>query len=522
MPLLQAYNISYQLDNGDFLFQQLSCSMSNKRVGLVGRNGVGKSILASILSGEQQPSSGAVALPQSVAVYHQQPPQSLSCELTIAQFLGKDQVLKAIKQVELGDCSQHWFDIIKEQWDLPLKLTQQLKEQGLPTDLDFPCTQLSGGQFARLKLWQLFASNVELLILDEPSNHLDVQAKHWLIQSIRAFKGAILLVSHERKLLHEMDEIWQLSELGLQVFGGNYTLYAEQKRAELQALERKLASVDKQKKQLQVQIQKNHEKAEQRAAQGSQLRKNGSQPKVLLDAKKDKATAQASNRIKNEQLRRAHLANTERSLKAHKESLKGRKLYLAHTPIRSRKVISMRQGVLPFGRTEPVSFQAYTHDKIYLAGKNGSGKSTLLKTLLGEVSLQQGELQLNTPLYYLDHHFGVIRGGLSLLDNLVTLCHGLKESDARTLLAGVGFSRDNVFRLGHMLSGGEKMKLAMLIVSHQAAHPFLLLDEPDNHLDLESKLMLAQALNQYPGGFILVSHDEDFVRESGVQMQIDI
>lgn len=147
MPILQAYNISYQLDNGDFLFQELSCSLSNKRVGLVGRNGVGKSILASILSGEQQPSSGAVALPQSVAVYHQQPPPLLSCELTIAQFLGKDQVLKAIKQVEAGDCSQHWFDIIKEQWDLPLKLTQQLKEQGLPADADFPCAQLSGGQF---------------------------------------------------------------------------------------------------------------------------------------------------------------------------------------------------------------------------------------------------------------------------------------------------------------------------------------------------------------------------------------
>ena len=124
----------------------------------------------------------------------------------------------------------------------------------------------------------------------------------------------------------------------------------------------------------------------------------------------------------------------------------------------------------------------------------------------------KAELQINTPLYCLGQHFGVIREDLSLLDNLVTLCRGLKESDARTLLAGVGFSRDNVFRLGHMLSGGEKMKLAMLIVSHQQAKPFLLLDEPDNHLDLESKLMLAQALNQYPGGFILVSHDEDFVR----------
>ncbi|MBF4386175.1 ATP-binding cassette domain-containing protein, partial [Vibrio anguillarum] len=132
------------------------------------------------------------------------------------------------------------------------------------------------------------------------------------------------------------------------------------------------------------------------------------------------------------------------------------------------------------------------------------GKSTLLKTLLGEISLYQGELQLNTPLYYLDQHFGVIRAELSILDNLIQQCSGIKESDARTLLAGIGFRRDSVFRLGHMLSGGEKMKLAMLIVSHQPEQPLLLLDEPDNHLDLDSKIMLTQALCNYRGGFILV------------------
>ncbi|NGZ13841.1 ABC-F family ATP-binding cassette domain-containing protein [Vibrio aestuarianus] len=507
MPILQAYNISHQFDNGDMLFQQLSCSMTKNRVGLVGRNGVGKSVFASILSGEQTPSSGSVTLSRSVAVYRQQPSHLLSTELSIVQFLGKYDVVEALKRIELGDCSEHWFELVGEEWDLVARLTQQLSDMGLPLELDFPCAQLSGGQLARLQLWQLFKSDVELLILDEPSNHLDSDAKQWLIRSIRAFEGAILVISHDRELLCDVEEIWQLSGLGLQVFGGNYAFYAETKRTELQALERHLANVDKQKKQLEEQAQRNREKAEQRAAHGNKLRKEGGQSKLLLDSKKDKATARASSRNKNEQLRQVHLEEKEQALKSRKGQLNSQKLYLADSQSRSRKVISIFEGVLPFGSALPITLQVYATDKVHLMGKNGSGKSTLLKTILGKQLLRQGEWQLNTPLHYLDQHFGIICPNLSILDNLIQHCEGMKESDARTLLAGIGFRRDSVFKMGSMLSGGEKMKLAMLIVSH---------------LDLDSKIMLAQALNGYRGGFILVSHDREFANGSGITRQIGL
>ena len=129
---------------------------------------------------------------------------------------------------------------------------------------------------------------------------------------------------------------------------------------------------------------------------------------------------------------------------------------------------------------------------------------------------------MNTPLYYLDQNFGSIRPELSVLDNMMQHCKSVKESDARTLLAGIGFRRDGVFRLGSMLSGGEKMKLSMLIVSHQPTQPFLLLDEPDNHLDIDSQIMLAQALMKYRGGYILISHNHDFACASGVKRQLTL
>lgn len=520
MPVLQAFNVSHQFDNGETLFQSISCSMTKRRVGLVGRNGIGKSLLASILAGETQPSSGVVTFPSSFMMYRQQPSDLLSGQQSIAQFLGTDSVLYALKQIEQGDVSEHWFELVGEQWDIELKLKQQLAAMGLPQDPDFSCARLSGGQLARLQLWQLFENETELLILDEPSNHLDTEAKQWLIESMTHFGGAILLISHDRELLRAMEEIWELSALGLQVFGGDYDVYAEQKRTELQAVERQLAQVDKQKKRLAEQAQKNREKADQRAAQGNKLRKDGSQPKILLDGKKDSATA--SNRNKNEQLRQAHLQAKEQALLSRHEQLKAQKLYLADNPNRSRKVLSIQEGILPFGDSTPITLQIFANDKVHLKGKNGCGKSTLLKTLLGELSLLSGELQVNTPLYYLDQHFGAVNPNLSLLENVMESCQEMTESEARTLLAGIGFRRDAVFRLGRLLSGGEKMKLAMLIVSHQHSQPLLLLDEPDNHLDLESKLMLSQALNVYKGGFVLISHDQDFASESGVLRQIEL
>ncbi|MEP5566471.1 MAG: ATP-binding cassette domain-containing protein [Halioglobus sp.] len=522
MPVLQTYNISHHFDNGETLLQSLSCSMTEHRVGLVGRNGVGKSVFASILSGEILPSSGTVTRPGSFSWYRQQPSQFLSGQRSIAQFLGIDYTLKAIKHIELGDCADHWFDEVNEQWELPAKLATQLKQMGLPHDPDFPCALLSGGQLALLQLWQLFESDVELLILDEPSNHLDSNSRQWLIRSMQAFKGAILLISHDRTLLREMEEIWELSELGLKAFGGNYDHYAEQKRKELHAVERQLASVEKQKKNLARQAQGNREKAEQRAAQGIKLRKAGSQPKMLLDAKKDKATARASSRSKNEQLRHDHLCEKEQTLITRKEQVKTQKLHFSAGHSRSRNVISMLEVVLPFGCDQPITLQVRADDKVHLMGNNGSGKSTLLKTLMGELSVQAGESRVNTPLYYLDQHFGAINPTLSLLDNLMLKCAGIQESQARTLLAGIGFRRDTVSRLGAMLSGGEKMKLAMLIVSHQPTQPLLLLDEPDNHLDLTASNLLARALHDYRGGFILVSHDLDFALESGVVRQIDL
>ncbi|BFT32088.1 hypothetical protein D210916BOD24_32640 [Alteromonas sp. D210916BOD_24] len=286
MPILQVHNLCHHFENGDVLFNNLSCSLTHQRVGLIGKNGVGKSQFAAFIIGENTPTSGSIVPPRRLAMYHQQHVQPSTPNQTIADFIGKAHVLSALHRVAKGDCTSYLFDIIADQWDLETRLAQQLHQLDLPADPLFPCSQLSGGELARLKLWQLFESDCDLLILDEPSNHLDNKAKTWLSERIDSFKGAILLISHDRRLLRKMQEIWELSPLGLRTFGGNYDNYVQQSLIELQAVERKLVSIEKQHMQIKLKSQKSREKADQRAKLGKQLRKSGSQPKVLMDKKK--------------------------------------------------------------------------------------------------------------------------------------------------------------------------------------------------------------------------------------------
>ncbi|NVD08785.1 ABC-F family ATP-binding cassette domain-containing protein [Vibrio sp. JPW-9-11-11] len=516
MPILQANQISYQFADGESLFDQLSVTLQHQRVGLVGRNGSGKSLLARLLLGELQPTSGTVSRSVSVGSYSQLPSVLLDSDASIARVLNIEPVLYALAQIEAGSCDNKWFDRVGERWSLKQDLEAELEGLGLPGHAFFPCAQLSGGQLAKLQLWQLFQSGAELLVLDEPSNHLDHSGRIWLREQIRQFNGYVLLVSHDRLLLRDMEQIWELSSLGLTQYGGNYDHYYAQKQQQVAAIERQLDTVHKQQKHLQRQAQRNKEKADQRVAQGMKIRRSGSQPKILLNGMRDKATLTAAHRLKNEGGRSEMLQQKAQALQSRREQGYDYKFSMDSATQKRGQLISVVAGELPFGQQQPIHLQLNHGDKLWLEGDNGSGKSTLLNVLLGQQALNGGYCQVNAPVYYLDQHFGLLPHGVSILDALQQCCAGLRESDARTLLAGIGFRRDKVYRWVEQLSGGEKMKLAMLMVSLQKSAPILLLDEPDNHLDLDSKALLADTLARYRGALILVSHDQDFVVQSGV------
>lgn len=515
--LIQANNVGYQFSDGGILFSSISCSLSNRRTGLVGRNGCGKSLLAELLSGQRQPTSGTVTINTTLSYYSQLTSQWLESDQTIAQMLKLDKVLAALDRIEQGDCAAHLFDDVAERWDLKQQLGELLGKLGLPLDFDLPLRHLSGGQLARLQLWQLFESDSELLVLDEPSNHLDYQAKQWLVDKMRSWQGAILLISHDRTLLREMSTIWALNGGELRQYGGHYDDYLSQKTTHQQALDRQMNVVKTQLRRTKLEQQKNQEKADKRAAQGNKVRKQGGQPKILLNAMRNSAQASAANRATNQRGQSERLNQRLDALQAQQQEQQVIKMRLKAPQLTAKPLLNIINFTVPFSQCYPLNAQLSSGDKMWLMGHNGCGKSTLLQLINRQ---NMPELRCNCAVFYLDQHFSLLQPEHSLLDNLVHYCSHLNQGEARTLLAGIGFRRDEVHRLSGSLSGGEKMKLAMTIVGHQADSPLLLLDEPDNHLDLHSKQVLSQALKEYPAALILVSHDQEFVAEIGINRTV--
>ena len=515
MTLLALHNIGLHFDDGDLLFSNINASLAAPITALIGDNGSGKSTLVELLRGNVSATEGSFSLTPSSRFVSQTEASPIK-DQNIAEFLGLQPILTALQQVNAGACEQMWFDIIGDNWQLEEDLIGQLQSMGLPSDHQTPLSVLSGGQRSKLRLWHAFNQGADLLILDEPSNHLDSESKIWLRNLIVNYDGHILLVSHDRVLLSAAQAIWALADRSLRVYANSYDTYREQVEKESNALERQILAVDKQQRTLEKQRISNQAKAQKRTQQGIKLRKSNSQPKCFLDAKKESAAASASNRARHHDNRKLALDAKQQHLKDKQTSTQPVKLYLRETSDSKKTAFAINEGVLPHGTRQPISVSVKYNERYHLVGRNGVGKSVLFNVLMQNLLPKSGQFVVNATLFMLDQHYSLLQPQLSILDNIRHYCDQLSESDARTLLAGIGFRGNSVTRQCGVLSGGEKMRLAVCIVSQQASQPFLLLDEPDNHLDIASKDALAAALRQYQGGFVLVSHDEAFVEETAV------
>ncbi len=529
-----ASNLGFQFDDGHWLFRHLDLSLKAGVTGLVGRNGSGKSQLASLIAGLHAPTEGNIAYqlegePSSaIARFTQLPSMLLESEQTVAQFLGLDAKLAALHAITQGSTEQHHFNQLGEDWEVALRLQALLQELRLPQEADYPCSKLSGGQLAVLQLHKLFESDAEVLILDEPTNHMDAHARNWLIEQlnlsgVRHPKRAVLLVSHDRALLEKVDGIYYLSALGLSYYAGGYSNFQQRRQLKMQAVERKVERLTKNQKAIERQAQANLEKAQQREAQGNKLRKSGSQSKLILDGMKNKAEVSRSSQLTNQNNQLERNSKALKEAKSQQEQFKKQSLYLQSVEDGKRScLLSLEQFALTQVEMKPHDLRVIQGQRVQLSGANGSGKSLLLKAIEGQHQHFVGVRVLHSSTVYLDQHFGLLPSDSTLIDALMDFCPGVLKNDAWLLLASIGFRRDAVMKRVSQLSGGEKMKLAMLMVSHRSDAPLLLLDEPDNHLDIESKELLVDALAQYRGAFVVVSHDQHFVEALGVDTTVSL
>ena len=513
MPaFLQLDRLSHALPDGRVLFSDLQLSFAPQRIGLIGDNGVGKSVLARLLAGQELPSGGAVRCDGRLHYVAQElDPQHYP---TVAALAGMAELLAALARIAAGSIDEADYTLVGERWDAHARLRQALDALDLcHVDADTCSASLSGGERQRIALQGAWMSQADWLVLDEPSNHLDVQQRARLVAQMARWPGGLLLISHDRALLQHVDAIAELSPQGLRSYGGNYQLYAQQRALEQAGYAAVLQAEKAGARREQREAQQQAERQQKRVMRGERDGREGNQSKLLLDAKKEKSQdSQGKLRLRAQeaqQVRQQRVMDASARCAPEAERL----LLAPDSAVPNGKLIlELRDVVLPHGQAQPLNLVVSGPRRLAVTGNNGSGKSTLLRVIAGQLAAASGEVRCHARVAWLDQHAGGREGEWSAVQRLQARNSTLAEGALRTRLALLGIAGERATMPSRFLSGGERMKVALAAELYAQAPPqLLLLDEPDNHLDLASLQALEQMLLQYQGALLVVSHDRAFL-----------
>jgi len=515
--------VSADTPDGLRLLDNLSLAFGSERTGLVGRNGVGKSTLLRLISGDQAPSEGTIARFGSIGVLKQR--HEPTPDETVADTLGVGGGVVVLDRLLAGEGTTD--DLAAADWTLQERIDQALGEVGLTgLAIDRLSAGLSGGELTRLRLAGLLIAAPDLLLLDEPTNHLDTDARRIVAEVLGRWKGGAVVVSHDRDLLRRMDRIVELSSLGAAVHGGNYDLYAGRKAAERAAAERDLATAERDSDRAARDAQRALEKKARRDKAGRAFAARGSEPKILLGAMAERAETSGA---REQQLAARQRQATETALvEAQARIERVRTLSIPMPPTRlaaGRTVLTMTSAGwdMPDGRAivGPVDLSVVGPRRIAITGPNGAGKSTLLRLAAGLLEPSRGRVERPVGAALLDQDAALLRPDEALIEAFRRLNPEATDNLARAALARFLFRNTAGDRRVSTLSGGERLRAALACVMAGATPaPFLLLDEPTNHLDLDSIAAVEAALSAYDGALLVVSHDADFLDAIGVDERI--
>lgn len=489
--------LSFDLPDGRKLFHDISFSLGVRRYGLVGPNGVGKSTLAKLLKGELPPSGGELRLSHPVIYVSQS------------------------EERPAGTVSEYLMDLWESPTADPALWGPLLEGISMESSLSV----LSGGEWMRLRIGRALGAGAGLLIMDEPTNNLDQQGREHIERFVQSYAGPLLLISHDRSLLENVDSILELSNQGLTAYGGGFSFYQEQRDLERAQQEQTLDRLRRQKKKMEREHQEKLVSQEKRIRRGNRIGEKGGIPRIIVGGLKRQAQ-QTLGKIQSNEDKRVEKSATE--FTQHRESMKLETrlgLELPDTSIPEGKLVfELNDFNFRFGDRnlwkENLNWIVKGPRRLALAGRNGAGKSTLIKLLLGQClqGMTTGTLnRADLPLGFLDQGYFLLDPEKSVLENVMATSQR-STTEIRNELARFQLMGDQVFQKTGSLSGGEKLKtsLAKLLLATPAPN-FLILDEPTNNLDIQSLEVLEDALLEFKGALLVVSHDEVFLQNVGVE-----
>ncbi|HFK1786709.1 MULTISPECIES: ABC-F family ATP-binding cassette domain-containing protein [Bacillus cereus group] len=507
MILLQVNALS-KLYGAETILANIKLEVQTKdRIALVGRNGAGKSTLLKIIAGELSHDGGEIIKPKDVSIGYLAQNTGLETSLTIwdemlTVFTHLQQMETKLRRLEqeMGKeenfSNEATYERLLADYD---QLQLNYKDQGgyqyeadirsILSGLGFPVethqttiSTLSGGQKTRLALGKLLLTKPDLLILDEPTNHLDIETLTWLEQYLQGYPGAILIVSHDRYFLDKLvTQVYEISNKESRRFVGNYSKYLDLKSA------------------LYEQEMKRYEKQQDEIAK--------------LEDFVQKNIARAST-TKRAQSRRKQLDRMELLTRPLGDS-KSASFHFDIEKQSGNDVLQVNDATIGYDENpiiEHVTMRLTRGDSVALVGPNGIGKSTLLKSIVNKLPLLNGDVSFgsNVSVGYYDQEQANLTSSKRVLNELWDEYPLQPEKEIRTILGSFLFTGDDVLKPVSSLSGGQKARLALAKLMMQKSN-LLILDEPTNHLDLNSKEILENALIDYPGTLLFVSHDRYFI-----------
>ena len=510
MIILQANKIERSFA-GEVLFDNISLQVDERdRIALVGKNGAGKSTLLKILVGEEEPTSGEINKKRDLSLSYLAQDSRFESSNTIYDemlhvFDDLRKTEKSLRQMELemGEKTGADLDKLMQDYD---RLSEEFRQAGgftYEADIrailngfkfdesmwQMKIEELSGGQNTRLALAKMLLEKPNLLVLDEPTNHLDIETIAWLENYLVNYSGALLIVSHDRYFLDKVATITlDLTKHSLDRYVGNYSSFVEQKEQKL------------------LTEAKNYEKQQKEIA--------------ALEDFVNRNLVRAST-TKRAQSRRKQLEKMER-LDKPEAGTKSAHMTFHSDKISGNVVLTVEEAAVGYDDqilSEPINLDIRKMNAVAIVGPNGIGKSTLIKSIVGQIPFIKGEARFgaNVEVGYYDQTQSKLTPHNSVLDELWNDFKLTPEVEIRNRLGAFLFSGDDVKKTVGMLSGGERARLLLAKLSMENNN-FLILDEPTNHLDIDSKEVLENALIDFDGTLLFVSHDRYFINRVATQV----